>query len=59
MGLGFFIPEKDGLISEYQALHRTFTARAEEKEPPSTPTTQWHSLKKTGHSLSGWPVFVH
>jgi hypothetical protein len=28
MWLGFFIPEKDGLVTESQALHRTFAARA-------------------------------
>jgi hypothetical protein len=39
MWLGFFFPEKDGLITESQALHQTFAARAEEKKPPSTPTT--------------------
>jgi hypothetical protein len=31
MWLGFFFPEKDGLITESQALHQTFAARAGKK----------------------------
>jgi hypothetical protein len=46
--LGFFIPEKDGLITESQALHQTFAARAGEKghHPPRPPPKRNESLLK-------------
>jgi hypothetical protein len=46
--LGFFIPEKDGLITEFQALHQTFGARAEEEHhhPPRPPPKRNESLLK-------------